>query len=608
MRGQPTAYRIDPESAEAHDGSAKLDQVLAKLERAVTSAQVARAVVQGGCVSAGATSGAVALLTSDRSDLKVIHVAGDVTRVAAAGGMIPLAARFPLTDVVRSGRELWLTDPQTLVENYPGYASLDGSTAWAALPVCIDGVVLGAAGWGFRHGWLSSHQRACLRSLAQAGGVAFYRAGLFDIERSARMQAELGNYHAVLHDRMMSAISSALDSSVDPNDISGSLQLVARLTLPCLGDWCSIQVLDDQGKLRNAAAVHADRGTERLLQRLLSGSAISARKLPRILANNKSLVQNLHPESVRGGVLTRRQAQVFRLVGLERILVLPLQIHGQTLGIIAFGSGRDSVRYVADDCALADRVARRCAAWLEYLRLHETAERAHQARENFVAATSHELRTPLSHIKGFVSTLRSQDIEWDADTQDDFLGEIEHEADRLTLLVETLLDLSQLDSTRLDRSQRAPTPPAALIESGIQRLGSSLGEHRVEVQASSDLPLVLAEATHIERVIANLLDNAAKYSPPADLIEIIMRISGHFVMFRVEDRGLGIPTEHIQRIFEPFFREPTGPYPAKPGTGLGLTICQSIIHSHRGRIWAEHRPGGGTAIVFTLPIAKGSQR
>jgi K+-sensing histidine kinase KdpD len=421
------------------------------------------------------------------------------------------------------------------------------------------------------------------------------------------MKAGLASCDAALHDQMMSAISLALDSAEDPNDVPRSLERVARLALPCLGEWCSIQVLDDRGKMRQVAAVHATPTTERLLHRLLPRKAISAHKLPRILAREKSVVESLRVET-GGGVLTRRQTQVFRLVGLERILMLPLRIHGQMLGIIAFGSGRDSIRYVAAERALADRVARRCAAWLEYFRLHDATERANQAREDFVAATSHELRTPLSHIKGFVSTLRSKDTDWDADTQDDFLGEIEHEADRLTRLVETLLDLSRLDSARVDRSRRQPTPPSALIASGVERVGSSLGEHLVDVQASSDLPLVWAEGTHIERVIANLLDNAAKYSPPAEVIGITTRISGNFVMFRVEDRGLGIPAEHIQRIFEPFFREPTGMYPAKPGTGLGLTICQSIIRSHRGRIWAEHRAGGGTAIVFTLPIAKCSQR
>ena len=112
----------------------------------------------------------------------------------------------------------------------------------------------------------------------------------------------------------------------------------------------------------------------------------------------------------------------------------------------------------------------------------------------------------------------------------------------------------------------------------------------------------------IERVIANLLDNAAKYSPPEEPIAIVARTSGKFVVVRVEDHGLGIPTQHMERIFDAFFREPTGPYPIKPGTGLGLAICRSIIRSHHGRIWAEQRPGGGAVFAFTLPTAAGSQR
>lgn len=240
--------------------------------------------------------------------------------------------------------------------------------------------------------------------------------------------------------------------------------------------------------------------------------------------------------------------------------------------------------------------------------MREIAERAKQAREEFVAATSHELRTPLSHIKGFVSTLRTADTMWDPNTREDFLAEIEQEADRLGLLVETLLDLSRIDLGGLDKMQRLPTFPVVLVAGGIDRVQPTLDDRPLDIQIPTDLPQVWADASYIERVIANLLDNAAKYSPPNEPIAIVASISGRFVLFRVEDRGLGIPLEHLDRIFEPFFREPTGPYPRKPGTGLGLAICRSIIRSHRGRIWAEQRPGGGAVLSFTLPIAASSQR
>jgi signal transduction histidine kinase len=142
----------------------------------------------------------------------------------------------------------------------------------------------------------------------------------------------------------------------------------------------------------------------------------------------------------------------------------------------------------------------------------------------------------------------------------------------------------------------------------VARVRSSLGDHPLDVQIPEAPPPVWVDASQVERVVVNLLENAAKYSPPTEPIAVIVRLAGKAVVVRIEDRGLGIPPEDLERIFEPFFREPTGGYPAKPGRGLGLAICRSIIQSHKGRIWAEQRQGGGAAFVFTLPVAKSSRR
>jgi K+-sensing histidine kinase KdpD len=519
-------------------------------------------------------------------------------------------ARFPLCDAVRTQQELWIAGPGDISERYPDILPSEGSQAWAALPLQIEGVTLGAVGWSFQRQCLASHQRACLRSLAEAGGVALHRAEAFDSERAARLHAEASNRESLLQNRILDAMTSTLDATANRSDIPKTLEQIARVTLPRLGEWCSIQLLDDHGRLRQAAAIHRDAAKERLLTRVVRDWARSTRKLPDSLRNGDHpvLIQSTDPESVHAGGLTPRESQVLRVVGLERVLIVALRIHDRTLGTIAFGTGNPALVYSAVDISFADRVARSCAAWLEYIHLREIAERAEQAREDFVAATSHELRTPLSHIKGFVSTLRTEDTAWDTTTRDDFLAEIEHEADRLASLVDSLLDLSRIDSGGLDPTQRRAIAPAALVAAGIDRVRQTLGDRPLEVQVSQDVPTVWADASQVERVIANLLDNAAKYSPPQQPIALAARSSGRAVMFRVEDRGLGIPSAHMERIFEPFFREPNGSYPSKPGTGLGLAICRSIIRSQRGRIWAEQRPGGGAVIAFTLPTATGTKR
>jgi two-component system sensor histidine kinase KdpD len=129
-----------------------------------------------------------------------------------------------------------------------------------------------------------------------------------------------------------------------------------------------------------------------------------------------------------------------------------------------------------------------------------------------------------------------------------------------------------------------------------------LNEHTVELDAPADLPAVLADASQVERVVANLVENAAKYSPAPGTIRLTACTHGDEVRLQVDDQGPGVPVEYGEEIFKKFYRLP-GAQGAAPGTGLGLTISRRIVEAHGGRIWAENRPGGGARFTFTLPVA-----
>jgi len=228
-----------------------------------------------------------------------------------------------------------------------------------------------------------------------------------------------------------------------------------------------------------------------------------------------------------------------------------------------------------------------------------TLERA--VPEDFLAALFHELRTPLSHIKGFVSALRQGDVAWDEETRADFLAEVEREADRLAGLIADLLDLSRLERGGLDR---APVPPAALVAGGLDRVRGRLAEHPVALDVPADLPPVWVDAAQLERVLANLLENAAKYSPPGSPIAVsAARLPGRQLELAVADRGPGIAPHLLARVFDQFFRAPDPTRPPVPGSGLGLAIARSIVLAHGGRIRAENRPDGGARLVVSLPLA-----
>jgi signal transduction histidine kinase len=635
MLGQPPTTHRDLEYRVAEmDCPQRVRRVLGGLNRAITSMQVARVLVEAGAALVSATSGALVLFSNDRRGLRVAHAVGQMAGPLESTRRIDLTTRFPLADVVRSRQEIWLASREELLEHYPDLGPEAGAGSWAVLPLLVEGVVLGAVGWSLPTRGLRAEERESLRALARAGGAAMYRARLFDTERRGRAEAEIARYSlarqlesakqerteliaarvadikaAELGSRsnaLMAEVSATLDVA---DDATTALARVARLCLQVLGDWCAVDVLDAGGSLQRVAAVHVDAFHDRTLGTADARGHGPQRKLPRSLRDGRPVVSpSLRDKPATPTGLGVRQMRLLRQVGLTRLLVIPMRIRGQTVGTIAFGSTDSTTSYTTADIALAERIGRRCAASIEYTRLHRAAQREMQARDDFVASTSHELRTPLSHIKGFVSTLRTTDTIWDAETRDDFLAEIEHEADRLAKLVENMLDMSRIDSGGVDASVRSATMPSALVTAGIERVGSSLGAHSLEIQVPEDLPPVLVDSSQVERVLANLLDNAAKYSPPGEPIGLVGRLAGDSVNLRVEDRGLGIPPEHLERVFEPFFREPTGGYPAKPGTGLGLAICRSIIRAQGGRIWAEQRAGGGAAFVFTLPVVAGNRR
>jgi two-component system, OmpR family, sensor histidine kinase KdpD len=218
--------------------------------------------------------------------------------------------------------------------------------------------------------------------------------------------------------------------------------------------------------------------------------------------------------------------------------------------------------------------------------------------EDILAYAAHELRLPLSHIKGFVTSLGRTDVTWDDETRKEFISEIDRETDRLAELIDSLMS----SSGRPTRAQDAFIDPAVVIRGALQRVRGVVGDRPLRQEVPMSLPAVRMNAAETERVLANLIQNAIKYSPPHTSITISARLSEtHDLEFLVEDEGPGIAPEDRKHIFEPFFRQQTAQQSNVPGHGLGLAICQSIVLAHGGRIEVSDRPGGGACFSVFLP-------
>jgi PAS domain S-box-containing protein len=237
---------------------------------------------------------------------------------------------------------------------------------------------------------------------------------------------------------------------------------------------------------------------------------------------------------------------------------------------------------------------------VEVLRDLRPQREVEQLKATIVSLVSHELRTPLSHIKGYASSLLQPDVEWDAETQRDFIASIERQADRLGRLISDLLEISRLDAGGAARLERVPINPAALVERGIRQSAPNAVGHPLTTSIPDGLPLVMADPGHIERVLSNLIENAAKYSPEGAPITVTVSAENNDVVFAIEDEGGGMTPEELSHLFERFYRSPRVKH-RTPGTGLGLAICREIIHAHGGKIWAESDEGKGSTFRFTLP-------
>jgi two-component system sensor histidine kinase KdpD len=242
------------------------------------------------------------------------------------------------------------------------------------------------------------------------------------------------------------------------------------------------------------------------------------------------------------------------------------------------------------------------AAALEQQRLTAEAEAARpiaeadRTRAALLAAVSHDLRTPLASAKAAVTSLRSRDVAWSAEDQDELLATADESLDKLTRLVENLLDMSRLQAGAMSVFPK-PADLGEVIARGLDDLGPA--GRTVIVELPSDLPEVLADPGILERVISNLVANALRYSPDGAPPVLTASSLGERVELRVIDRGPGIPREQAGRMFVPFQR--LGDTDNTTGIGLGLALSRGLTEAMDGTLTPEETPGGGLTMLLSLP-------
>jgi K+-sensing histidine kinase KdpD len=375
-------------------------------------------------------------------------------------------------------------------------------------------------------------------------------------------------------------------------EVEGQDRLIELVVFVIVAALVSVTV--DIGA-RNRVRAERNQMEARLLSRLTSGEEGEG-SVQGILEQVRILFGMGSVTLTQGGSARQPLASVGLPASGPAALAMPA---GPDLTLTAYGP-----ELFAEDRRLLRTLAAAAGRAWEQQQLGEQAEHARRLAETdrvrsaLLAAVGHDLRTPLAGIKAAVSTLRQTDLTWTPADQDELLGSIEESTDRLTVVISNLLAMSRIQagavSVHLAPVQLDETVAAALL---------SLGDGYEVVDVPENLPPVLADAGLLERVVANLIGNARRFSPPGRPAIITATAAGPSVaVLKVSDHGPGVPVERWEDMFQPF--QTLGDRDPSPGLGMGLAIARGLTTPMGVELIPSHTQGGGLTMTLRMPVAR----
>jgi PAS domain S-box-containing protein len=419
-------------------------------------------------------------------------------------------------------------------------------------------------------------------------GISVYFHDITDRKQSEQRTALLQEITARFSEAVTSQAVAEVIIEKGASALGGSGGLVAILA----NDRQTVQLVHE----RSIAAMHL----ESLMQSPLS--------MPWTISDTIRSGQPVFLETIEACVARYPGMEsILRHNGTQAIATVPLTVSNTVIG--AFSVLFAEPRHLsAAEKELLLALAHQCAQALDRARLYEVEVRARQSAEEanrlkmqFLGMISHELRTPLASIKGFTTTLLASDISFTSDEQHQFLNIVNDETDRLTELVEQLLDLSRLQAGTLQIRPR-PQSFASILDAAMPQLRVLTAQHPLLIEAREDLPIVMADVRRIGQVLTNLVGNSAKFSPAEASIILRATVQDGRVQVDVVDEGAGIPEGARDLVFEAF-RQIEDRRVSRDGAGLGLAICKGVVEAHGQRIWIHANYPRGTIVSFTLAIA-----
>ncbi len=456
-------------------------------------------------------------------------------------------------------------------------------------------VTLASADSGRRFG---RDDLALAEDLAVRAGVAMENARLFDLVRQERTMAEW-------HEARSSFLARASEVLASSLDYRTTLVSVARLAVTEVADWCLVDMRETDGTLKSLATEHADpalRSELRALVQQYPPRPETPYGPPNVIrTGNPELASSISEEMLRASAVNETHYEAIAKLGFRSYMCVPIGVRGQLLGTITFVRSLSQRSYELDDLALAEALAYRASLAIDNAKLYEEAQEAIRARDEFLSVASHELKTPVTtlqlQIQGLLRRLRTGGIPT-PEALEERLSTSERQVERLTHLINDLLDISRITGGRLDL-RIEPVDFSAVLRDVATRLEESLLRAGCTFAVNAPEPQVGAwDRLRLDQIVTNLVANAMKYGA-GHPIEISLSGTPDTVRLSVADEGIGIAPENQARIFERFERAVSGRHYG--GLGLGLWIVRQIVDALGGVISVESDPGRGSVFTVDLP-------
>lgn len=429
-----------------------------------------------------------------------------------------------------------------------------------------------------------------LQLLSDRIAVAVAHASMIEAEQAARARADMERNRM----RMLYETSGDL---ISVDDFRAVLRKVAERSLEMLGDWCLIDLLEGRA-LHSVAGAHRDPARRVWLTVVQRYTLYGGRRYGVIHSQTPVVGRDLTPENLREIASDEDHYQALVNLGTHSYIIVPLVARGEAFGTLSFGRAQGN--YSDDDLALAAEIGRQTGLALDNALLVENLRGALRGREEILAVVSHDLRNPLSTI--LLSAEAAQRVRDPAKAERIFrhLGLIQRAGERMERLIGDLLDFSKISEQKL-AIDRHPETAADILHEAVQLskgVAASGNVRLIEDTRALDGELVDADRGRVLQVLANLITNAVRFSPPGTEVTIEARPAEGGVVFAVRDQGPGVAPEEAAHLFEPFWQ---GKQAKREGAGLGLAIAKGIVEAHGGRIWVDAAAaGGGAVFAFSL--------